>query len=543
MTALVPVRDIAKYGVITDVDPYDLPIGSWSFGVNARFRNGKITRGPVFRNVRELTNSTPRFIVGYSPTSGVEQTYIGHQSGRVFLTTPASETDYSIAAFVDASSEATWTAAHLADLIYINRTDRVPWYLPSGASQLAVLPAWTSTYRAGLIRASNSALLAFNITQGATNYPTGVMTSSFALAGTAPASWDYTTPGTNATFNILAEMEGSIVDAQTLHDDVYIYGANETWRMFFTNDANVWDYKRIFDNRGAINANCSVEVLGKHYVFAQDDIWVHDGNTPVSIADGRVREFIFGAIDLSKASRCFVTHNPHLKDIHFCFLSGDQRTKFLPYNSSGFDGCNRQAVYNYAFNTWSFDDLPYVYSASRCNVDATLTYASVATTYSTQGGSYQDQAGNAKKPLCYVGDANSTYGLSASLYAFDLYGTGSIAPYSVDTNATGYFYLERDGIDLDEVAADLPGYKTINSLYPEGRLDTDAAAVSFTIGGADYFTTSPTLSDAQTWNGSDLYKLDFNMAGRYLTMQITFNDYKSLTLTGFDLDLAVLGER
>jgi hypothetical protein len=40
-----------------------------------------------------------------------------------------------------------------------------------------------------------------------------------------------TDPATNATENIIAEMEGEIVDACALGNNLFIYGANETWRM------------------------------------------------------------------------------------------------------------------------------------------------------------------------------------------------------------------------------------------------------------------------------------------------------------------------
>jgi hypothetical protein len=427
--------------------------------------------------------------------------------------------------------------------LYINREDRVPWYLPASATAFAPIPNWNSTYRAHLIRASNSALIAFNVTQGAANYPTMVMTSSFAQANTAPASWDYTNPATNATMNILADMEGSIIDAQSLHNDMYIYGINETWLMQFVSGTQIWTYKKIFDNRGAINANCSIEVQGRHYVFGLDDLWTHDGVTPQSIADGRVREFIYSSMVMSKANRCFVTHNPLLKEIHFCYVSGDGKTAFPGYSQSGFDGCNRQAVYNYSTDSWTFDDIPYCYSASRANVDITLTYANDPNTYQTQGGSYQDAANSAKKPLCYVGDSNSTYGLSSMFYAFDLNGAGSMAPYAVDIPATPGMYVENSGIDLDAVGEDLPAYKVISSIYPQGRLDINAKPVTFIVGGADYYTTVPVLSDPQTWNGANLYKLDFQMPGRYLTMSMTFPDFQPITLTGFDIDLRTDGER
>jgi hypothetical protein len=540
---LVPYRDLAKFGVITDIDPYDLPMGAWSFGVNVRFRNNKVSRGPVFRSVLNSISANPRFLIGYNPTSGVEQSFIGYLNGSVSSLSPAGATDVSIGGYVPSSAEGTWTSAHLADLLYINREDRVPWYLPSGMSQFATLPNWGSNWRAKIIRASNSSLLAFNITEGAAAYPTKIRTSTFALAGTVPASWDETLPNTDATSNELADMEGEIVDALPLRNDVYIYGARETWWMQFVGGQDIWDYRKVFDAKGAINANCSVEVNGRHYVFGEDDLWMHDGITPVSIADNRVRDFVFSSIDLSRKYRCFVTHNPQLKEINFCFVSGDAYVAFNPLSATGYDGCNRQAVYNYVNDSWTFDDLPYIYSASRCNVDSTLQWSTDSATWATQGGSWQDTSNSTKRPLCYVGDANSSLGLSNSWYAFDLYGPGSIAPWPVDPVATAGVTLARDGIDLDELGIDLPGYKVLNSLYPQGRIEIGGQPMTFKVGASDYFTVNPSWDDPQTYDAATFYKLDYNMGGRWLSLLITYPDYKVMTLTGIDLDLQVTGER
>src|SRR5262249_14804554 len=158
-------------------------------------------------------------------------------------------------------------------------------------------------------------------------------------------------------------------------------------------------------------------------------------------------------------------------------------------------------------------------SAARANMDVVLTYTTVTTTYETQGGTYQDQSNSTKKPLIYIGDTAAGSSLTKSLYAFDLYGVGSIAPFPVDLNATKGMYLEHTGIDLTAFGKDLADNIVLSSLYPQGRLDDGAANVVFKIGAADYFTSLPVLSDPQTWNANDLYKLDFNIAGRYLTMQ------------------------
>ena len=59
----VPYRNIAKGGVITDVDPYNIGLGTWSWGQNVRFKNGSITRAPVFRSAKtSLLYTAPRFL-------------------------------------------------------------------------------------------------------------------------------------------------------------------------------------------------------------------------------------------------------------------------------------------------------------------------------------------------------------------------------------------------------------------------------------------------------------------------------------------------
>lgn len=540
-----PVRNIAEFGVLTDPDPYDIPITSWSFASNVRFRNQKVVRGPVFRNVHNLGTSAPRFVAGSTATSGVDFLFVGYENGRVFRYSNGSETDYSISGFTNSVTEATWTACRLADVIYINRSDRDPWYLLSSASSFADLSLaggaspWNNTWRAQILRSCAGALCAFNVTKGATNFPTMVKTSSIPTSGSVPGSWDQTSPSSLATENILAEMEGGIIDAENFGNIIYIYGLRETWSMTFVGGADIFDYVKVFSEKGAINANCSVEVDGKHYVFGPDDVWMHDGVTPVSICDGKVREFIYSGLNAAFQNRCFVRHDPLLKTISFCFWSGDGFVDFI----NPPDGCNRAAVLDYVNGRWAFDDLPLVYSATQANLDNTLTYATVTSTYTTIGGTYQTVGSTYKKSTVFVGDTNATYNLTASLYAFDPVGPMSQNVSAVDTNATRPSFLKRDGIDLDEIGVDLKGYKLGSSIYPQGRLDSNAPPLEFAVGGSDYFNISPSFSTFQTWDGDTLYKLDFNIAGRYLAIEVEFTDYHFFSLSGYDVDIDVLGER
>jgi hypothetical protein len=365
-----------------------------------------------------------------------------------------------------------------------------------------------------------------------------VKTSSIPLAGTVPASWDIMNPATLASENILAEMQGPITDACSLGSDLIIYGFKQAWHMQANGQLSVYNYEPLPFQKGSLSANCSVEYDGKNVVFGPDDIWQHDGVSERSVCDKRTRDYIYGSLNLSKADRCFVSHNPKLKEITFSYVSGDPLIQFDSNN-----GCNRQAVWNYIDDTWTFDDLPSVHSAAQANLSNPLTYADVTATYNTIGGSYQDQEDGYKRTTVYVGSANSTSGLATSLYAFDLYGQGSTVAYPVDAAATKPRYLERTGVDLDEVGADLRGYKVLSSIYPQVRLGSGSSDLLIDVGSSDSFNDNPVFTGYQPYNGADLKKLDFNTAGRYLAYRIRYEDFKEMTITGFDLDLKVTASR
>lgn len=534
------IRDIAKYGVLCDPDPYDLPDTAWSFGVNIRFRNGKVTSGPVFRNAFTL-QADPRFSIAASPASGLDLLFTGYLNGKIYKFN-VTETDYTLTGYVPASAEGTWTHTSLANVLYVNRSDRAPWYLRTTDVTFQNLGVgagtnWAATDVCQLLRTCGGALVALNVTKGATNYPQMVKTSSIPLSGVIPVSWDYTVANSLATENILAEMTGSITDAQTLGPQLVIYGLQEAWMMQADGSSQVYNYRKLPFKKGALNANCSVELDGKHYVFGVDDLWMHDGNTEVSIVDKKNRDFIFGSINLSKKNRCFVAHNPQLKEISFNYISGDRGVAFL----GAPDGCNRATVFNYSDSTMTFDDLPLVFSASNANLSVSSTYATATGTYATTGGSYQDLEDGFKRTPVYVGTANTTYGLATSLYALDLYGQGSTVAYPVDTFATRPRYLERDGIDLDSLNADLRGYKTVSSVWPQARLGDGAAPLQFAMGSSDYPSVPAQFSAYQPYDGITNYQLDFNSSGRFLSMKILFADYKEMSLTGFDVDLKSTG--
>jgi hypothetical protein len=286
---------------------------------------------------------------------------------------PAAETDASLAGYVPSNADTPFTSTILSGVLYQNRSDRVPWALLASATNFVNLANWDSTWRCGVLRSFNSSLVALNVTKGGTSYPNMVKTSDFALSGAVPASWDESDPTNNAYENVLAEMKGASLMGYSLAPARSTSTATKRrGKCSPRRHADLHVVRRKFGDAGALSANCVVEVDGKHFVFGPNDIWVHDGTGKKSIASGRVRKFIFRSLVPSKATQSFVAHNPNLKELHFCFNSGDAYTAF---GTAGEDGCNRSAVYNYELDTWTFDDLPRVFAADVAPLGATLTWA------------------------------------------------------------------------------------------------------------------------------------------------------------------------
>lgn len=560
--AIMPLRGLGTVGIVKDIDPFDLPPTAFSSGVNVRFNNGVISRGPVVRSVSDLTRGTststsplaliPQFIDSVTPLTGLDTLIVAYGDGRAYSYTgqAVTATNLTPSYWTDAGADTPYTACTLANVYYLNREDRVPWYLIAGGSSFQRLDTawgttsdnWQSNWRCKVLRSFNSQLIALNVTLAGITYQTMVKWSDFALSGSVPNSWDISLVGASAGDNVLADMRSEILDGLALRSSFMIYSQDETWEMLPTGDNSIFSFRRLYNDRGIIGTNCVVEVDGRHYVFGFDDIYVHDGVRSQSLAQGRVREFIYSTMNKKYSNRFFVSHHRDLSEVLFCYVSGDSEIHFR--NDDG-SACNRAAAYNYVSDTWTFYDLPQVTSMAAGNIDTSKTYADLSpfTTYENTGGTYLDQDDGYKRNIFMTGIPDTRYGLSTrQLYIFDLSDRGSVS-FPINTNATRPAFLQRVGIDLDELKAELRGYKHVTQIYPEGRVARDGQPLKFTFGSGVYPEDNPVWGTPMTFNGLDLYKLDYKDGGRYLSMQVDYNDYKAFTLSGIDMDVTITGSR
>jgi len=133
--AMLPLRELGKYGVIADVDPYDLPSAAFTFAKNCRFEDGKIQRGAVFRKIGDLTTADPVHIVGYTNSVEAPVVYYVTEDGRIIERTYLEqEFDRTAPGYVPSFSPLPVTSTALNGVLYLNKGDRVPWYVSKNSS-------------------------------------------------------------------------------------------------------------------------------------------------------------------------------------------------------------------------------------------------------------------------------------------------------------------------------------------------------------------------------------------------------------------------
>jgi hypothetical protein len=537
---IIPIRNLGQTGVVTDNSAYNIPLTGFSAGFNVRFDEGRVSRAPIFRTIKDSLGFTPRFTYGIVPATGFDTVILASDAWAI--KEYASGTVSDVAGSITGSSDPRpYTGTSLADVTYINRVDRVPVYRTSTGTNFADLPNWDSTHRCKSLRSYGDQLIALNMTEGSTNFPTRVRFSDITTANSVPGSWDATDTTKSAGFNDLVQIPTEIIDGMSLGSNFIIYSSDQTWLMEFVGGTFIFNFRKLFNDAGVINQNCVVEAEGKHYVFGAFDIYIHDGTSKQSICDERTKNFIYSNLNNNNADVCFTQHNPVLNEIYFCYMSGDSRVEFPNANR-----CNRAAVYNYRANTWSFMDIPNVSSGTVANVNSVSTYANSATTYQLTGGTYYSQQDSFDRHVIMVGEDQASDGITSDkMYGVDLSDTGQMA-FQLDVEATKPPYLERTGIDLDEGGLAARQYMVVTRLYPQcDTINTADTTLTFEFGASDIPRATPVYGSPVTYNIPTEHKIDSRAAGRYLSYRMTLanNDYKDFDLSGFDIEITPTGAR
>ena len=537
----IPIRQLGKIGVITDVNAVDLPPEAVTSARNVRFSNGNITNAHVWREaIASPTGGTPAFIFAAERTNQPDILGYVTTDGKVYHVLNGVADDVSIAAYAPSTSTAVRTFTTLQGVYYVNQEDRVPWYYKSTSTDYATLTNWDVNHRCKVLRGYKDFLIALNITKSGTTYNNLVKWSNIALYDAVPDSWDPADVTKSAGENTLAEIQTDILDGLPLRNTFIIYATDQAWSMEYTGGPDVFQFFKVLGDRGIVSSNCVAEVDGMHFVFDDDDIYINDGVSPAkSIVDKRVKRHIFRNLDLTKAEKFFVYHERSASEVWFCFNS---KNSGLKWPGADCTYCNYAAVYNYSEDTWTFHDLPNVNSIAALGWQIAPTYAtSTALVYDTTGSSYADLIPNNTNNTFAASVAGSTV-TTTRIVQIDS-GFGTALPFNSVSELAVVPYVERTGLDLDEVVPELKAYKNYRSVYPQVTVEDTTAPLSFKFGGVDMPQQDIEWDTLQSFEPTTDYKIDTRSRGRYLAWYFEGVNNNSYSLSGFDLDCVSLSRR
>ena len=146
--SIIPVRELGRVGLITDVPGYSIPLNAYTRADNVVFDEGQVRRAPIFRKVKDSLGFSPRFAIGITPATGYDQVITVSDNFVIKEFVSGTLTDRS-GSITGSSDPRPFTGTILANVLYLNREDRVPVYRTLGGTNFADLPNWDSTHRAG----------------------------------------------------------------------------------------------------------------------------------------------------------------------------------------------------------------------------------------------------------------------------------------------------------------------------------------------------------------------------------------------------------
>ena len=248
-----------------------------------------------------------------------------------------------------AATPNSWTSTIIGGIPVLNPGNTVDppqrWDL-NLANRFQALDNWPSNTFCKSMRSFKNQLVALNVREGSTDYPYMVWWSHPADPGSVPGSWAYDDPTLDGGRFDLVEGYDPIVDGLQLRDSLMIYKEASVYRLDYVGGTFINQSSKVLGTSGAMNRNCIVELDGFHMLLTNQDVVIHDGQTPVSALDKQTRRELFRTIDNDNYYRSFVVKNPFLNEVFIC------------YPQAGSQYPDRALVWNYNDKTSSFREIP-----------------------------------------------------------------------------------------------------------------------------------------------------------------------------------------
>jgi hypothetical protein len=512
---LVSIDNVAQVGVIRDTHSSLLPPNAWSDVKNMQFLDGwaKKAQGHSKWSVVQANPGTNPYAV-IQAYDGSQNYWVILSNTRAYTVVGASETEITRVAG-NYTGSTMWTGGVFNGIGYFNKFSEPPqvWSPISNVTKLVDLPNWPAGYRAVTLRHFKNYMVALGVYNNSYFNGRTILWSHPAAPNTYPSSWDVTDATKDAGSVVLSEGEDDLLDCLPLGNANIVYSRSHAYSMTLSGTSSIFNFRRLFEC-GVLCQNCVEEFFDNngnplHFVLGSKDIIVHDGNTPRSVADERVRKAIFDTIGSG------LIFNAKVAAFH------DNKEMWCFYDS-GVDGftvpLTKIAIWNWQTNTWSFRDAPSV------NFAATARYPPSAASLGF---------GRVQGKIVFGSVSNN------QIYQPD--STTQFAGVSYES------YLERRhitaiGMREGRVATDPERVKMMLGFRP--RIEAaDGVILTIQLAATMEINDVPSYGTAYSMVVGTDYEISRQATGRFLHLKIYNTSNADWKMSGYDLEIVPLGGR
>lgn len=526
---LLHIDNVGQHGIVEDTLDYELPNSAWTNGSNVRFVDNAVEKSKGWEQVYGTPSGTPYFLLPVQKESNYYWFYAsltkiyGVDNAGAHSDISKTATTYS------ATADLNWNGGVMSGgVVVLNNGVDAPqqWTGTTLSTNFDDLANWPAGMVARVIRPYKSYLVATDINEGAGRDPTLLRWSHPADPAGVPSSWDYTDPTYDAGRVQIGDRGEAIVDQAVLRDTNLIYKEASTWAMQWVGGNNIFTFRRIFDQLGCMSRRCAKPFFGRHFVFATDDVVVHDGQNVVQVFNKRWKRWLFNAIDGTNYERSFVTVNHSKSEVWCCF---PETGSTLP---------NKALVWNWLDNTVYPLDLPTQTADIAHGVIDELTpetFASIQGNFNEESGVFDEQFFSGAVRDLMIADAGNT-----KLFRFD----------KTETQDGNTFtsFIERDYLPLGRqyqdgnTRVDTSTFKFIRQVLP--RIDGSyGGVINIYIGSRNH------INDNIKWDGPHAFrigidrKVDIRKSGRLMSIKFESTTEITWRLTGYSIDYDIGGIR
>lgn len=506
---LVSVKKCGS-GANFDLLPSELEPGQWSGVRNMRFRNEFAEKFKGMQASYTTPTVIPYALTTYETAAGRFLVQAGLST--VFADDGVTRTDITGPVPTGAIDDR-WSGGVLNGVLVMNNGKDAPMFWSGAiATDLDTLAGWTAGWKSDVIRPFKNYLVCLGNTWGTAKRAHGVGWSNAAEAGAMPTT--FVASATNDAGDVdLAETTGVMVDCLPMGDVNIIYKQDARYAMQYIGGNDIFRFSRLPGNDGLLARGCVVSTPKGHVFLTNGDVKIHSGGQASSIAEGRIRNWLFSTMDSANAKRSFVCLNPKKSEV------------WVVFPSSGQTACDTVAAWNWDADTWGVRSVVGVTCAATGLVSLVQAESWAADTeaWVTDVSAWSENEFGPNETRLILGTTTPRIGLA-------------------ETGATDFgraisWSLEKRGLNFD----DPDSVKLLRASRPQFDA-LDGTPVSIAHGSAMTANGAPTYSAATAYAvGVDSWANAFAPAGRFVAIRLEGTSPQAVRLRSYEMDIVTQG--